>query len=73
MLYIKTQISENVEIKVDLYEDEIYSTCPGCGKEEQVEIEHLISILEDGGDFAGTSIYCEECSKIIIRKEGELP
>ncbi|MCI9247462.1 MAG: hypothetical protein HFJ30_10285 [Clostridia bacterium] len=62
MLYIKTNISDDVEMKVDLYDDEIYTQCSKCGKEMQVETEVLRQILQDG-DLASTSLYCGKCSK----------
>ena len=62
MLYVKTNISSDVQIKVDLYDDEIYTQCPKCGKEMQVETEVLKQILEDS-DLASSSLYCEKCSK----------
>ena len=62
MFYIKTNISDNVEIKVDLYEDEIYTQCPKCGKEIQIEAEEIADIVREQG-LASTSVYCEECSK----------
>lgn len=62
MLYIKTRVSENIEIKVDLYEDEIYTQCPLCSKEMQVGFEELKDLLNQGGDFSSTVWYCEECS-----------
>lgn len=65
MLYVKTSISDNVEIKVDLYDDEIYTQCIKCGKEMQVETEVLKKVLEDG-DLASTSLICEKCSKELI-------
>lgn len=65
MFYIKTSINDNVEIKVDLYDDEIYTQCANCGKEMQVETGILKEVLKDG-DFASTSLYCEECSKEVI-------
>lgn len=64
MFYVKTNISDDVEIKVDLYDDEIFTQCPKCGKEIPVETEDLKLVLKDG-DFASSSLYCEECSKII--------
>lgn len=65
MLYIKTNISDNIEIKVDIYDDEIFTQCPKCGKEIQVETEVLKKILEDG-DLASSSLYCEKCSKEVV-------
>ena len=61
MLYAKTNLSNNTEIKIDLYDDEIYAQCTKCGKEIQVDNETLIQILKDG-DLAGTSLMCNECS-----------
>jgi uncharacterized Zn finger protein len=61
MLYVKAQISEEVEIRVPLYGDQIYSPCPDCGKETEVDEEVLLEILKDG-DLAGTAVYCESCS-----------
>lgn len=65
MFYVKTNISDDVEIKVDLYDDEIYTQCPKCGKEIQVETEVLRQVLLDG-DLASTSLYCEKCSKEVV-------
>lgn len=65
MFYIKTEISDNVGIKVDLYDDEIYTQCPKCGKEIQIETEVLKQVLEDG-DLASSSLYCEKCSKEVV-------
>ncbi len=63
MLYTKIQLNDHMEVKVDLYEDQIFSTCPKCSKEEPVDTKMIIDILSDGGDFSGTSIYCEQCTK----------
>lgn len=62
MLYVKAQLNDEIEIKVPLYEDQIFSSCPVCGKETQVDAELLQNILNDDGDFSGTSIYCTTCS-----------
>lgn len=65
MFYVKTQINEHIEIKIDLYDDEIFTQCPDCGVELEVDNETLIAVLKDDGDFPSTSIYCKECSKKI--------
>lgn len=46
MFYIKTNISNGVEIKIDLFEDEIYTQCPKCGKEIQINSEELADIVK---------------------------
>lgn len=61
MFYVKTKISSNKDIKVDLYEDEIYTQCPKCGKEIQIEPKELASIIAEEG-LTSTNVYCEQCS-----------
>ncbi|GGB43387.1 hypothetical protein GCM10011409_21250 [Lentibacillus populi] len=63
MLYVKTKINDQVEMKVDLYEDEIFSSCPVCGKEYQVDPLEIADIISQGDDFPGTSFYCNGCIK----------
>jgi hypothetical protein len=61
-MYIKKKLSDSIEIKVDLYDDEIFTACPTCGKETEVTTEMLRDILNDGGDMASTAIYCKGCT-----------
>lgn len=63
MFYVKTKLNDSIEIKVDLYEDEIFTACPNCGKEIQLESTEIGNILKVGGDFASTNVYCADCSK----------
>jgi len=65
MIFIKTKINDNVEIKVDLYGGEFRSYCPGCWMEHDVCIEDVAQIITDGGDLASAQIYCLPCSKKI--------
>lgn len=62
IIYHKLSVNDEVEIRVPIYNDEIFTQCPGCGKEIQVEPDTLAEIIKDGGDMGGTSIYCKECS-----------
>lgn len=63
MFYIKKKITDDIEIKIDIYENEIFTTCGDCGKEMQIESEHLADIIKDQA-LASTYVLCEECSKI---------
>ncbi|RIJ64129.1 hypothetical protein [Rummeliibacillus sp. POC4] len=72
MFYVKTKLNDSIEIKVDLYEGEIFTACPKCGKEIQLESTDIIQIFQDGGDFASTSFYCHECSKIMHSSNNKL-
>lgn len=66
MIYIKTELSSGVELKVDVYGDEFYSLCPDCGKETPVEEESLANIFEKG--VCGTSVCCPECTNKRLNK-----
>ena len=62
MVYIKKRF-EDMEIRLDVYEDEFFTQCPTCGKERQLDNEDLIGILKDG-DFSGTTMFCNrDCYK----------
>lgn len=63
MLYTKMQLNDQVELKVDLYEDEVYSSCKICRKEVHVKPEELAEIITSGNDFCGTSYICSDCVK----------
>lgn len=64
MFYVKTktQVSDNVEIKVDLYDDQIFTACNQCNKEIEVDTQTLINVLYYG-DLASTSLTCTSCTK----------
>lgn len=80
MIYVKIKkedFGDSIEttndgINVDIYGDEFYSTCPYCQKESKVDFEELKQILNTEGDFASTSIFCNECSKRVRKKEIEV-
>lgn len=73
MIYLKVKKNEfgevintkKEEVEIDLYEDMFFSTCPKCGKSFNVDFETIKALLADDGDFSSTSLYCDECSKII--------
>lgn len=66
MLYIKTKTGEKHEIT----SSNIYTRCPKCGKEVQVDQAALLDAIaqnraEDMADVSGLSAlgqYCQECS-----------
>ena len=60
MFYVKEKLSEEAEVMVEIHDDNVYCTCPGCGCEVQVDLGELLSDGE--GDLYGTSVYCTDCS-----------
>lgn len=63
MLYIKAKLTENIVVNVPLYDNRIYTQCPDCGTEHTIEPDILAHIVSEGGDFAGSSVFCEKCSQ----------
>lgn len=57
MFYIKTEI-DGKQRKVEIYGDELFTSCFNCGKEFPVDEELLMLVLQDGGSFSGTSLSC---------------
>jgi hypothetical protein len=57
MLYLKTEVDNRTQ-RIDIYDDEIYTTCFKCGKEFQVDTHLIIEVLKNEGDFASTAISC---------------
>lgn len=57
MIYLKTEVDGKPQT-IDIYDDEIFTTCFKCGKEFQVDLHLIQEILKGGGDFSSTSISC---------------
>jgi transcription elongation factor Elf1 len=60
MIYVKTKINDDLEIKVAIYGDEFFCDCPVCGKEVHIEPEDLPA----NHDFS-CNLFCEECGEMI--------
>lgn len=71
MIYIKKHIATDMKVKIDVYEDEFYAKCPNCKTEFNLDTEMLIAVLKNC-DFAGTQVFCEECSEKKLEKGGFL-
>jgi len=61
MFYVKENINDAVEVKVELNDENVFCTCPDCGKEVAVD---LSVVFTDGmGDMYGTAVLCDKCAK----------
>jgi len=63
MIYVKATINDDIEIKVPIYGDMLFTHCGECGAEKQVDETFLAEVINYGGDLAGTQLICEECTK----------
>lgn len=67
MFYVKEKTDE-IEVKVELNDENVFCTCPDCGKEVSVDLSEVFS---DGyGDMHGTNVLCSDCTKEYMRKRG---
>ena len=61
MFYVKKRLTNAVRVNIALDDENVYCTCPDCGKEVGVD---LSCVFADGiGDMYGTAVLCEECAK----------
>ena len=66
MFYVKEKLSQVAEIMVEIHDDNVFCTCPGCGCEVHVDLGDLLGVGE--GDLYGTSVYCIDCSKLKLEE-----
>lgn len=50
--------------------DNVYTTCPQCGREHKVDLEEILE-MEDT-DLDSTQVYCEECSDLREKQRAAL-
>lgn len=61
MFHVKERISDTAELTIELHDDNVFCSCPDCGREVCVNLAELFSDGE--GDMYGTAVYCPECSR----------
>ncbi len=61
MFYVKDKLSDTAEIMVEIHDDNVYCSCPGCLCEVQIDLGKLLS--DGDGGLYDTSVYCTNCSK----------
>jgi hypothetical protein len=61
MFYVREKISDSAEITVEIHDDNVFCTCPGCGCEVSIDLAELFS--DGDGDLYGTSVCCPACSR----------
>ena len=68
MFYVREKINDTAEGTVEIHNDNVFCTCPGCGCEVGVDLAELFSDGE--GDLYGTAVCCDKCSRKIRSKGG---
>lgn len=59
MFYVKANLSPDVTLIAEVHSDNIYTRCPDCGEELQIDLNHLIH--DDQIDLEKSSCRCPEC------------
>jgi hypothetical protein len=72
MLYIKTALTDDVTIMVDIVKENVYAHCPGCGAEMTVDLAQVVK--DNGSDLNNAEPFCSKCLEQIRReKTGAIP
>ena len=61
MFYTKTVMHGRITIISEIHDNNVYTTCPGCGRELSVCLADVFA--DEEADLEGTVIFCEACSK----------
>jgi len=68
MFYVKEKINDSMEVSIEINDENVFCTCPGCGNDVKVD---LSEVFADGdGDLFSTGVYCDECSRKIVASHG---
>ena len=59
MFFVKEKINDSMEISIEINDENVFCTCPKCGKEVRVD---LVEVLEEG-DLVSTQVCCNTCSE----------
>lgn len=66
MFYLKTKINDETAIITELTGENVFTFCPECGKEFEIDLHDVFS---NDGDLYSTAIYCAECSAKRIKSK----
>ena len=58
---VKEKVSDAMEVTIEITDENVFSRCPVCGEEVQVDIAELLSDGES--DLFGTSVLCSDCTR----------
>ena len=61
MFYVKENINDAVEVKVEINDENVFCHCPRCGKEVHVDINEFMG--DEDFDLYATSLFCADCSR----------
>lgn len=66
MFYIKEDINDTLNIKINIKKENTYTKCIKCEKEIAVDLSRLLACTDN--DLEETSVLCEKCSSCILEE-----
>ena len=70
MFYIKTKLPDGKTVKTEVTDENVFTRCPECGKEINVDLAELFSDGE--GDLYSSAVICEDCTAKRMKKNRRL-
>lgn len=64
MLYVRGMSESRERVIVPIDGDNVFSYCPSCGKEVEVELSQFWN--DEDFDYQETELYCERCSEKLL-------
>lgn len=67
MFYVKEELNDAMDITIEITDENVYGTCPVCGKEVPIDLTEVFS--DSATDLFATSVLCDSCAKHVLRKD----
>lgn len=67
MFYVKERCNK-AAVTVPISNKNVYTRCPGCGREIQVSLGEVFKV--DDVSLDKTDVFCEMCSRRMMRRKG---
>lgn len=61
MFYVKENINDALEVKVEITDENVFCHCPRCGKEVKVDLNDFFG--DEEFDLYSTGLLCSDCSR----------
>lgn len=69
MFYVKESLTDGVDVTVEINDENVFCSCPVCGREVPVNLQDVLSSDGDS-DLMGTVVLCDECAERWMKLNG---
>lgn len=60
MFYIRHQMGQDLTIKINIHDENVFTRCPYCSKELSVDLSEVLS--NEDSDLFSTAVVCSACA-----------